>query len=202
MSKIITDKSEMREVMADLMKEYKEQQRRGIRADPDEVSEIVKNGDMFKAAHLISAAYLITSIANSLVDDIVDIFDKYGFMVRGIKHQFKSYESAFDKWEKLVSGMVDTKGRKLWMANDFEKLEGLIREYIDIDNNVSIGYETENCMCVTPCPFIEGILINSQKCTECIYYDGIDENKENCIRCLYVQTRIDNAKNQDNETDK
>lgn len=105
----------------------------------DKVDAITKSGDLDLAARLLSAAYVISGVANGYAEDAVEIVERYGLKVGKIKTKANNLQQSFDTYDKEMWAMIHDHDAGLQLCEDTDVLRTLIDAFVRRDITIKRG---------------------------------------------------------------
>lgn len=101
-----------------------------LREEPH-VKAFLESEDCQKTVRLISMAYLVHSVANSLVEDAFDILAKYDSVRGKIKTTSNNVVQSFDTFDKVMRSLIGDQEAKWQFCDDFDEFEAVCIEYMN-----------------------------------------------------------------------
>lgn len=93
------------------------------------IDKAFANGSMERINKLLSASYLLHSVAKNLTDEASDIIRQNGMMMGRIEMLQNKSDDTFSHYAREFCSMITDKNTVLNWAEDVDKIEKIIREY-------------------------------------------------------------------------
>ena len=97
------------------------------------IKRFLESGANEKACKLVSMAYLLHSIANSLTDEANEVMGKYGLYHFEIKYHGNNLVKAFDCYNRAITKLIIDEESRWEFVRDFEAFEKICRDFMNLD---------------------------------------------------------------------
>ena len=97
---------------------------------PKQLQRCIDCGDFDKAAHQLSAAYLLATVMNVYFETGCDILEKHDVIARDLKMQYKGILKHFDAFYRLFKSMTPP-DKQMLFNEDYETLIATIEKFLN-----------------------------------------------------------------------
>lgn len=92
-----------------------------------------ENGTIAYVDKCVSAAYLLIETAWTCICDAEDRLKENRLTIGETKQALAGYQKSHDKFQGLIKPLVDSQGSRMAFFEDYEKLEELVRQFVESD---------------------------------------------------------------------
>lgn len=82
----------------------------------------------------ISAAFLLICLASVYVEEAQDEAQRFGGFKHRLKHNIEKAKKGMEDFQAILRHEADTQGKQMLFFKDFERLEKMVSNFINIDN--------------------------------------------------------------------
>ena len=100
-----------------------------MKAQKQVLEKAKANGSIYRASHLLSAAYLLNTEASNIVEEAGDILRRNGLLLGEIKQCQNAFTKAADRYFSLFAEMVKESGKVMDYYSDLEEFDNAFRKW-------------------------------------------------------------------------
>lgn len=96
------------------------------------IESAIKDGSMDRLNMLLSAAHLLNSEANNLIEEASDVMSAKGLLLGDLKKLHNDFVKCADRYFKEFASLVDSKDAVMDYFNDLEGFDKAFREWAKV----------------------------------------------------------------------
>ena len=98
----------------------------------EKIEAAIKDGSMERMNMLLSAAHLLNSESNNLVEEASEVMGKKGILLGDLKKLHSDLVRCADRYFKEFATLVTTENSKMDMFNDLDDFDKAFREWAKV----------------------------------------------------------------------